>query len=219
MFFPKKKYRPGLSSKRIEAFSDGVFTVAITLLVLGIAVPVLTPLEVSEGGLLPALLALWPKFLVYVVSYFIIGIFWSAHHIMFHYIQRSDRMLLWLNLVFLLMISFLPFPVALIGQYSRDMTAIILYGSTLFLAGFFFALIWLYATREHRLVAKDLDPKIITLGMKVILLAPITYGIALLLAPINPLYSLALYILTPIFYLLPSPVDALVHAASSEEDA
>lgn len=218
MFFPKKNYQPGLSPKRIEAFSDGVFTVAITLLVLGIALPVLTPLEVSEGKLLPALIALWPKFLVYAVSYFIIGIFWSAHHIMFHYIHRSDRVLLWLNLVFLLTISFLPFPVALIGQYYQDMTAIILYGSTLFLAGLFFALIWMYATHGHRLVAKDLDPRIIALGMKIILLAPIAYGVALLLALINPLYSLVLYVLVPIFYLLPSPVDELVHAASLKEN-
>ncbi len=119
-----------LGKTRIEAFSDGVFAVAITLLVLNLQVPQLAASVVSRE-LLPKLFELWPKLLIYVLSFVIVGIYWVAHHNTFNYIKRSDRFLLWLNLLLLLCIVFIPFPTALIGQYPEQQISVVIYGGTL----------------------------------------------------------------------------------------
>src|SRR5712692_6409261 len=95
-----------LSTNRIEAFSDGVFAVAITLLVLNLQIPQLAASVVSRE-LVPKLIELWPKLLIYVLSFVIVGIYWVGHHNTFHYIKRSDRTLLWLNLLLLIGIVFI----------------------------------------------------------------------------------------------------------------
>lgn len=98
-----------LSTARMEAFSDGVFAVAITLLVLTLEVPQIAD-SVVTSELWPKLLELWPKLLSYVLSFLLVGIYWVAHHNTFHYITGTDRTLLWLNLLLLLCIVFIPFP-------------------------------------------------------------------------------------------------------------
>src|SRR5215472_15319593 len=121
----------GLSTTRLEAFSDGVFAVAITLLVLNLQVPQIT--AISE--LVPRLVELWPKLLSYVLSFVLVGIYWVAHHNTFHYIKRSDRNLLWLNILLLLCIVFIPFPTALLGQYPELRVSIIIYGGIAIVVG------------------------------------------------------------------------------------
>ena len=99
---------------RVEAFSDGIFAIAITLLVLNIRVP--TPDLTGHGStLLPALLHLWPAYLGYLISFFTIGIMWVNHHSMFVLIRRTDRYFLLLSVFFLMWIAFLPFPTAVIS--------------------------------------------------------------------------------------------------------
>lgn len=97
---------------RLEAFSDGVFAVAITLLVLDLRVP----RDAQPGGLGHALNDLWPNYASYVVSFFIIGIIWVNHHAMLGFIRRVDRTLLFLNLLLLLFIALIPFPTALLAE-------------------------------------------------------------------------------------------------------
>src|SRR5215470_15448765 len=123
-----------LGKSRIEAFSDGVFAVAITLLVLNLQVPQLAASVVSRE-LLAKLIELWPKLLIYVLSFGIVGIYWVAHHNSFHYIKRSDRTLLWLNLLLLLCIVFIPFPTSLVGGYPEQQISVVIYGSTLVITG------------------------------------------------------------------------------------
>ncbi|QQR78220.1 MAG: DUF1211 domain-containing protein [Candidatus Moraniibacteriota bacterium] len=209
--------RPGLTTARVEAFSDGVFAIAITLLVLGIAEPALESTELHSGTLFDTVVLLWPKILSFAIGFSVIGIFWMGHTIMFHYIVRADRLLIGFNTLLLMMVSFFPFPAALIGTYSEDLTAVVLYGTTLFLAGVFFSLIWWHATRHRRLIRQDLDPAIIALGRKVIRFASAGYGLAVLLAFIDPRWSLGLYILVPLAYILPGPVDRLIHFAEAEQ--
>jgi hypothetical protein len=101
-----------LSTGRVEAFSDGVFAVAITLLVFGIAVP-----TVKAGGLRQALLDEWPSYATYAVSFATIGIIWVNHHTTFARISRVDRPILFINLLLLMAVSFIPFPTSLMSQY------------------------------------------------------------------------------------------------------
>src|SRR5690349_17168778 len=101
---------------RLEAFSDGVFAIAITLLILEVKVPSPAASK-AAGGLLRALLAQWPSFASYVISFLTIGIMWINHHAMFHYIRRTDRTMLLLHIVFLMLISFVPYPTSLAAAY------------------------------------------------------------------------------------------------------
>jgi len=105
----------GISTSRLETFSDGVFAIVITLLVLEIHVPLIAHAHV-DVELLPSLLAMWPKYLSFATSFVIVGIFWIAHHQLFNLIHRVDRGFLWVNLVFLMCVSFVPFPTAVLAQ-------------------------------------------------------------------------------------------------------
>lgn len=145
-------------TSRIEAFSDGVFAIAITLLVLTLQVP-----EV-HGRLWHALLNEWPQFAGYLTSFAIIGIMWVNHHSMFRTIVRSDRLLLFLNLLLLLWMAMLPFPTNLIARYLGDggtdaAVAEAVYSANLTLAAIAFSLIWIHAVRDGRLVASPLPPR------------------------------------------------------------
>lgn len=211
--FRKSKFGHGMDTARVEAFSDGVFAIAITLLILGVTVPELR----SNQTLTNSVLDLWPKVLSYFTSFAVIGIFWVGHHIMFNYIKRADRNFLWLNILFLSIISFFPFPVALIGQYHRDKISLIVYGATLTLAGLAFGAMWLYASHEHRLITANLPDRIIRLGRRVVFMAPLVYAAAVLISFFNTSVTLTIYILVPLLYIWPSQIDELMEYAESEE--
>lgn len=165
----------GLSTNRLEAFSDGVFAVAITLLVLNLQVPQLA----SASELVSSLGALWPKLLSYALSFVIVGIYWVAHHNTFHYIKRSDRNLLWLNILLLMCIVFLPFPTALLGQYPEQRVSIIIYAGTLVITGLVLQALWWYATSRYRLVDRNIDPRLVQRATRRNLTAPLIYLLAI----------------------------------------
>ena len=134
----------GLPPNRIEALADGIFAVAMTILVLELHVPQLGP-EASDARVLSALESLVPKALSFGSGFVILGTLWIGHRFQFHYIQRANRTLLWINLVFLMTISFLPFVVALVGTYGAMRVTCILYGTTLVFALTCLLVQWLYA--------------------------------------------------------------------------
>src|SRR5512132_3926890 len=141
-----------LTTHRIESFSDGVFAIAITLLVLEIKVP---PLQGNARDLYSALLALWPSYFGYVFSFVMIGIHWVQHHYVFKLYERSDHHFALLNGLYLMCISFVPFPTAVLARYVADpalqKSAIVFYAMGLFPPALAYVLIWLYASRDHRL--------------------------------------------------------------------
>jgi uncharacterized membrane protein len=141
---------PGTS--RLEAFSDGVFAIAITLLVLELHVP-----EPGDRSLAHALADEWPQFAAYLTSFLIIGIMWVNHHSMFRQIARIDRLLLFLNLLLLLWTALLPFPTELLARYLRSdnpdaHVAAAVYSLNLTLAAIAFSLVWAHAVRGRLLV-------------------------------------------------------------------
>ena len=143
-------------TNRLEAFSDGVFAIAITLLVLELHSP-----ELEEGQRLwPALLHEWPQFAAYLTSFAILGVMWVNHHSMFRQIQRADRGLMFLNLQLLLWATLLPFPTSLFAEHLRDdsinaSVAAAVYSTNLTLAAIAFSLIWWHVLRKH-LVEHDM---------------------------------------------------------------
>lgn len=136
---------------RILALSDGVFAIAITLLILEIAVPPAT----GDADLSKALLGLWPRYLAYILSFVVIARFWVTHHLAFRLIARYDAGLVWLNLLLLMFVAFLPFPTAVLGEHNGSPPAAVLYGAAVALAGAASAGYWWYASGRGRLLRPD----------------------------------------------------------------
>jgi uncharacterized membrane protein len=136
---------------RILALSDGVFAIAITLLILEISVPATT----TDAGLPKALLGLWPRYLAYVVSFVVIARFWAMHRMAFRLIARDDGVLVWLNLLLLMFVAFLPFPTAVLGAHADSPAAAVLYAASVILASIASAAYWWYASGRGRLLRPD----------------------------------------------------------------
>src|SRR5437899_9311451 len=122
----------GFEKNRIEALIDGIFAVALTLLVLDIKLPEGMTYATNEA-LWNRLLSLERHFAIYAISFIVIGIYWVAHHVQFHYVRYTDRRLIWINMLFLLLISFLPFATDLVGDHEELILPCEIYGVTLLL--------------------------------------------------------------------------------------
>ena len=141
--------------ERLIFFSDAVFAIAITLLALEIRLPG-TEDVLTDDQLLAQLLNLWPRYLAYVISFLVIGTFWLAHHRRFRYIRRYDRRLLWINLLLLMCIAFIPFPTGVISEHIGR-TATIFYALTMIVTGLLSGAVWWYAAWRDRLIDPALD--------------------------------------------------------------
>ena len=191
---------------RLETFSDGVFAIAITLLVLEIRVP---HAEESES-LLVALLGLWPSYVGYAVSFLQIGVIWANHHNRFRLLERSDHVLLFLNILFLMCVAFIPFPTALLAEYIQGsegerQIAIAVYSGTLAVTGIFFTLLWLYAAKDYRLVNRNLDPRLLRAMTRRYLIGAALYIVAFAIAFVSALASLVLIVGLALLFVLPEP--------------
>ncbi|MCJ7746068.1 MAG: TMEM175 family protein [Actinobacteria bacterium] len=145
-----------LNVNRIGTFSDSVFAVAITLLVLNIHVPSIS-LHLTNRALDSKLGGLWPNYEAFILSFVIIGIYWILHHLMFRYIERYNGVFLWLNLFFLMCIVFMPFTASLISEYGDTAIATIVYAANLAVASLLMAVIWWYAIGRGQLMMKGFD--------------------------------------------------------------
>ena len=206
--FPKRLVHGSVpGNERMTTFSDGVFAIAITLLVLELHVPSSLP----AGGLIELVPGLLPKLAGHVVTFAILGIYWVGHHNMFLHIKRHDRTLLWLNNLFLLFVAAMPFPAGLIVQYGNDQLAVIVYAGTLVLAGLSLDLIWRYATHKHRFVTPGMDPGLIAFVHGRVLLAPAIYLLAIAVSFVSITGAKALFLIVAIAYIVPNPLDHYHH--------
>lgn len=196
------------SPARIEAFSDGVFSIIATLLVLDLRVP--REAMLRGQPLLTALADQWPLYVAYVASFLQVGVVWSNHHTMFHHIRKSDHVLLVLNLLLLMCIAVLPFTTALLSEFARSnlsdlRMAAFTYSAVLAVAGVFFVLIWRHAGR-HGLIQPYTDEyRIYALGLHWAFV-PLFYGLAFLLVFVNPYLGMSVYLLLLFYYALPGPI-------------
>ncbi len=203
-----------LPPHRLEAFSDGVFAIACTLLVLDLKVPELAAVVTSRGGLWGALAAQWPKLLAYLISFGIVGFYWVGHHLMMHFVRQVDRRFLFLNILFLLLVAFMPYPAAVLGTYGAERAATTLYGGTLTTIGLVYVALWRYASDHHRLVDPALPWPLIRRVSRVIAAAPVFYAAAVLVGFVSPRASMVVYLLVPLAYLVPGSVDRMVGSAA-----
>lgn len=191
---------------RVEAFSDGVFAVAITLLVLDIKTPKAVDLAAGHTGLIAALLAQWPAYLSYVLSFLTVLVMWANHHEMFRHIRRVDDTFLLLNGLLLLFITLAPFPTSLLAEYiarPEAATAAMVYSGMFIGIGVFFNAMWLYASHKGRLLARDYDRAAVKHITRGYLMAPLVYVAALLLASVSVAACVGLCYLLTIYFALP----------------
>jgi uncharacterized membrane protein len=187
---------------RVEAFSDGVFAIAITLLIIEVHVPG----RGHSDSLGHELLDLWPSYLGYLTSFLTIGVMWINHHHVFSLIERVDRTMLLLNTLLLLMIAFVPFPTAVLAQFVETdgaRAAAVLYGATLTLTAITFFVWWRYASSRRRLIAPTVTQETVDDVTRAYTPGTLLYGGAMLIAFLEPWASAALYLAIAVFYALP----------------
>jgi uncharacterized membrane protein len=161
-------------TERLVFFSDGVFAIAITLLVLEIRLPNVEDIK-SDTALQEVLWSILPHFLAFVFSFLMIGQYWILHTRMFNYIKRADRRLIINNLYFLLFICFVPFPTLVLSEHGDLQTATIFYALSLSVSRLIATWMWLHATNRHRLVDPRLKPEIIKYYLLRSLSAPVVF--------------------------------------------
>jgi uncharacterized membrane protein len=183
---PSKRGTYGID--RVLAISDGVFAFAITLLVLDLVVPVLPP-GASSADLWQVLSKEYVSFFSYVLSFLIAGVWWNAHHRNFSSIRNSDSTLRWLNLLFLLWIALLPFFTKILDQYNTLQSAVVLYATDQAAAGIFTSLTWWYASRNHRLVDKNLKESEIRSRLIISVIAPLFFIISIGISFASPIIA------------------------------
>ncbi len=190
------------SNDRLCFFSDGVFAITITLLVLEIKVPEISK-ELVSTKLVPALFHLFPFIISHLISFLVLGIFWVAHHNIFPHIKKHDHILLWLNLIFLMCVASIPFPTGLLGTYPDEQISVIIYSGVLGVTGLCLALMWWYVT-TYRLVDDETDPEFVLFVYRHVLRAPIFYFLAIFASFLSLTLAKLILACVTIFYIIPN---------------
>ncbi|MDX6361469.1 TMEM175 family protein [Streptomyces sp. NPDC058274] len=190
----------GTESGRVEAFSDGVFAIAITLLILEIKVP-----EVGEhGGLWHALGGQWPSYAAYVVSFLVIGIMWINHHQVFRHVARVDRTLMFLNLLVLMVVAAVPWPTAMLAEYLREdeasHVAAAVYSLVMVAMALAFQALWWHLTRTGHLFDARVDVEGARRTRVRFALGSLAYPAAVALAFVSAPLTLAVHGLIAVYY-------------------
>jgi len=191
------------SSARLETFADGVFAIAITLLVLEIHIP-----SASEP-VWATLQHQWPSFLAYITSFLTIGTMWANHHRIFTVIRGTSYGFLFVNVLLLMPIAFLPYPTAVMAQHFAatpdGFAATMLYAGTMALISVFFSVLWVYAGSTGLLAPNAAtSPALLRRGQLIYRLAPLIYLAGGLASIVNPVISLAVFIALAIYWIYPA---------------
>jgi uncharacterized membrane protein len=201
----------GFNLDRLAAFSDGVIAIAITILVLGLEVPSVH--EVTKNELVDFLRAAVHPALGFVISFVVIGTYWMEHYAIFHFLTHATRPLVALNGLFLLSLSFLPFPTGLQAAYRHDELAMVLYGVAQLLCGLSLVAMWAYAIWDRRLVDPRISPDVVRSMTRRLLIAPAISLLAIACSFVSIPLSRLIFLSIPCFYLSHRFVDTGLHQA------
>jgi uncharacterized membrane protein len=190
------------TKSRVETFSDGIFAIIVTLLVLEIRIPHFD-FEPNVAEMADALLEILPKIIAWIISFLTVCVIWVNHHRIFEAMKVIDQKFFWLNANLLLWVSLIPFPTALMGDYPHNPLAVAMYGAVSFLMGIAFLLIRIYIWRNPE-QTKNLSKEELWIGVRnVIFFGPTPYLLGILFAWINTKLAFALYAFVSIYYIFP----------------
>jgi uncharacterized membrane protein len=196
----------GMSVGRLEAFSDGVLAIVITLLILDIKVP-----AGATGHLGGELVRMWPHYTAYLLSFLVVGTIWLNHHAVVRLLARTNHTVQALNLLLLLSVSVLPGPTAVLSNYLRDGTrvdqrvTVALYGASLNLMGITFVIFWRYVLRHHELHRPDLDRKVLVVRRRRSTVGLVAYPLVTVLGLLSAELFIALLLALVVAFLWPTP--------------
>lgn len=193
-----------LATNRIEALGDGIFAIAMTLLILEFHVPAVLTAS-SSTPIAAEIVALWPKLVCYAMTFLILGVFWIGHHTQFHFIERSDRVMLWINLIFFMTIAFIPFSTALLGGHRTERSAIIIYSGNMALSGLALFGHWRYVVRQG--LTHRLDRAVVALIGRRILWGVAAYLVGMAIGMVRPALALFVDAAIPLIYLPRGRID------------
>lgn len=192
-----------MSKDRVEAFSDGVFAIILTLLVLELRVPDIAD-HSSLGQYAAAMAPVIPKVITFVLTFVLICIHWVSHHYFLHQLQHATIGLVWLNNLFLLWICFMPYPTAMLGDHPIDQFPILLYGVNQLLASLTFFAFRSYATK-HQLFVDDASAR--AMGPRHSIPAITILTLSILFAFVNVYLSLICFLIVPLLYFVPTMLE------------
>jgi uncharacterized membrane protein len=198
-----------MNKGRFEAFSDGVFAFAITLLVLGFVVPHLT--HPTSKELASSLLAMWPNLVAYALSFAVIGIMWQNHHTLFRTVRRVDRTTVLYNLLLLAGTAFIPFATGTLGAYPALLPATVLYGIVLTYCSSVYNVLLMHLIKSNS-IDPSITPATLRQTVRSYRFGWAVYAIATVIGVFSPLFSFAAYVVVVAYYLVPHGVDADFHA-------
>ena len=196
----------GMSVGRLEAFSDGVLAIVITLLILEIKVP-----AGHEGTLGSALAGQWPQYAAFLLSFLIVGIIWLNHHATINLLQRTDHTLQVLNLLLLLPVTVLPWPTALLAEYTHEGTpgdqrvAVLVYGLTSSAMAATFNVLWRYILRHPELHKPQVTTELLVVRNRRYNVGLVVYPVATVIGLVSVPLFLVLMLALALLYLLPTP--------------
>lgn len=184
---------------RLETFSDGIFAIAATLLILDVNLN-------GDGSVAHQLVQAWPSYAAYAISFATLGIVWVNHHTVFKQIGRVDRTFLFINVLFLMVVAFTPFPTRVLAENMREQSkaAAVAYGLTYTAMALCFNALWFYAARRRRLIAEDADQRTVSGISRSFAPGAFIYGIATLSALLSAVLAVVLYAAIAIFYVIES---------------
>lgn len=177
-----------IDENRVINFSDAVFAFAATLLVLKIDIPQLSGIDMNTQ-LVATLVNMWPQYLANIISFLVIGYYWLNHHAIFGLLKRFNSTIVWINIIFLISVSFIPFPVDLYGDFPTTPIVVVFYSFSLAVVGYLLAIIWWYASSDNRLVNRKMSKRRIHYYTARTLVAPVVFTLAIPLVYIHPIVA------------------------------
>jgi uncharacterized membrane protein len=185
-----------ISKNRLETLVDGIFAIAMTLLVLGINPP--KPQETLAPTVLSGMIYdLVPQVFLFVVAFLVLALFWLGHHRQFHFVHLVDPPLLWINILILISIVFVPFSTDIAGDYPFVLSAVLLFHANMLIAGLLFAIQWRHISRHEHLCEPVPEGKIVRQRFLRSSLVPAVAVIAVVIAMVSPPLSLLTYLVLP----------------------
>ena len=202
--------RGSADNLRLNAMSDGVFAIVITLMVLEVKVP-----RVAHAHLVAALSEMLPDIAAVLLSFVVLGIYWIGHNNVFQHVLRHDRAMLWLNILFLLVAAMIPFAANMLVHYADVPVAYVAYAGCLALGGVLLDCIWWYASRNRHLMCDTVTPELIRSFHVRILTGPVLYIAAVGVAFVSRAGAWVLFAMAILYYLLPTAQDKHHHTQLS----
>lgn len=185
----------------------------MTLLVLELRIPDAT----GSGDLLSLLAGLWSRFAAFFISFIVLGVYWFAHHQIFHFLVRVNRTVVWLNILFFMGAVLVPFVATILGSYPQNPWALSLYGFVLGLLAVLGYVIWWYITGDRGLLDERLDAGLVRKVRLWIAIGPIVSAGAIALAFVAPFLTLLVFLALPVFFIFFNPVDSYLEQLREEE--